>query len=204
MQAPNEHNPEFEMYRQVLMRERRTERIQGWVLTILGAVSTVPIIALLIWSFQRTPTYGLFSTFILLMFALGFIATFSLGLSSLRRASKLPTVNEIAHTRRFYRSRLLQQAQGKLPWSYRRSGRIVLTSVGVLVVVMAIPVLSTFGFQSWDAWIEGACGMLLVLYALVVVPYERRRLPGESAELLVKSLVAGEVTEGVPLEQEER
>src|SRR5581483_12119701 len=93
MQAPNEHNPEFEMYRQVLMRERRTERIQGWVLTILGAVSTVPIIAIFIWSFQRTPTYGLFSTFMLLMFALGFIATFSLGLSSLRRASKLPTVH---------------------------------------------------------------------------------------------------------------
>lgn len=203
MQAPNEHNPEFEMYRQVLMRERRTERIQGWIFAILGAVLTLLASSFLIWSFQRILTYGLFSLIPLFVCALGFL-TFSLGLSSLRRASKLPTVNEIAHTRRFYRSRLLQQAQGKLPWSYRRSGRIVLTSVGVLVVLMALLVLATFGFQSWDAWIEGACGMLLVLYALVIVPYERRRLPGESAELLAQSLVAGEVTEGVPLEQEER
>lgn len=51
---------------------------------------------------------------------------------------------------------------------------------------------------------EDVGGFLLLLHVLVVVPYERRRLPGESAELLAKSLVAGEVTEGVPLELEER
>jgi hypothetical protein len=126
-----------------------------------------------------------------------------LGISLLRQASKSPAAQEIARTCRFYRSHLLQQAQRKLPWSYRRSGQIVIVGAGVLLLVMAGFVLTAFGLQAWDGWIAAVSGLLLVLYALVVIPYERRRLPRESAELLAKTLIAGEVTEGAPLEQRE-
>jgi hypothetical protein len=204
MQTPNEDNPEFEMYRQVLLRERRSEYVQGWRLTILGAGLALLLIGLFLLSFQQIVARGPLYLSILLLILVGSLGAFGLGLASLRTAAKLPTMREVAHIRRFSRSRLLQQAQGKLPWSYRRSGRIVLTSAGVFFVALAAFVLSVSGFQAWDGWIEGVGGFLLVFYALIIIPYARRRLPVESADLLAKTLVAGEETEGVPIEQEER
>lgn len=204
MKSSNEGNPEFETYRQLLMRERRFERVQGWILTLLGAVFTLLLVVLLLRSFQAIlVVYGLLGITVIVALMVSFVAILCVGISSLRQAARIPAVQEIMHTRRFYRTRLLQQAQGRLPWSYRRSGQIVLATVGILLLIMAGFLLYASGLQAWDAWLEGVCGLLLALYALLVIPYERRRLPRESAETLANALVAGEVTEGVPLEQEE-
>ena len=204
MQTPNEHNPEFEMYRQVLLKERRSEYILGWVQTILGGGLAFLLMVLFLLYFQRIVASGPLHLFVLLLFLIGGLGVFGLGLASLRTGAKLSTVRDVARIRRFSRSRLFHQAQRKLPWSYRRSGRIVIISVGVLIVVMALLVLSSFGLQAWDAWVEVAFGLLVIVYALAIIPNRRRQLPQESAEILTRAFVAGEVTEGSPIEQEEQ
>ncbi len=204
MQQFTQNNPEFEFSRQVLMRERRHERVQGWVLTALGGVGTVFIVGLLITSLKQVLSLGTLAVIVYLAMMISFIATLAVGLSSLRQASKLPTDQQLAYARRAQRSRLMQHAQGKLPWSFQRSGQITLACVGSILIGMAAIILYTFGLPSWDAWLEGVCGLAVILYVVVVVPYERRRLPRESAELLAHALIAGEVTEGLPVEQHEQ
>lgn len=204
LQTPNEHNPEFEMYRQMLLKEHRSEYIQGWMLTILGGGLAFLLMVLFLLYFQRIVASGPLHLFVLLLFLIGSLGAFGLGLASLRTAAKLPTVREVARIRRLSRSRLLHQAQGKLPWSYRRSGSIVIASVGVFLVVLALMVLSTFGLQTWDSWVDGAVGLLFIVEALVIIPARRRRLPQESAEVLTRAFIAGEVTQGIAIEQEER
>ena len=204
MQQFTQNNPEYEFSRQELMKRRRFEQVQGWVLSVSGGTGTVLTVGGLIASLKQLLSLGTDAVIVYIAFMVGFIVTFAVGLSSLRLASKLPTHQQIASVRRVQRSRLMQQAQGQLPWSYRKSGQVILAIVGLLLIGMAVFVLFTFGLPSWDAWLEGICGLALLLYVLVVVPNERRRLPRESANLLAEALIAGEVTEGSPVEQDEQ
>lgn len=191
---------ENNIWKQELVRRRRSERIQGWILISIGGVGVLALLFTLATSFPRFLTLGPLFELLFLLFVLCFFCSFFLGISTLRSARKVPTEQDIARVRRTERTRLYQEAQGVLPWTYRRIGRICMTLLGVFALVGGVLVLVSFGVGSMDGWVMAAAGVVFLWLALYRIPRERRQLPEQSAQTLAREMIAGEVRDGTPTE----
>ena len=190
------------MWKQELVRRRRSERFQGWILISIGGVGLLALLFTLVTSFPRVFTLGPLFQFLSLLFVLCFFCSFLLGISTLRSASKTPTEKDVAHVRQMERIRLYQEAQGVLPWTYRRAGRISMTILGSVALVGGVLVLLSFGAGSPDAWVMVAAGVVFLWLALYIIPRDRRRLPEQSAQVLAREMIAGETSDAVQTERD--
>ncbi len=201
-------NPEFEAWRQELLRRRRAERFQGWIYLLIGSVGLLVLLSTLFVGNVSTTVslvlkQGLFFLFMYILLYVSFLSALFLGISTLRSTRKSPTHEEVERVRRVERARLFQWAQGSLPWTYRRIGIILAALLGCFLLVGSFLILYTFGLQAWDGWITGVTGLMMLWLAFYVIPRDRQRLPTQSAYTLASGLVAGEETEGAPLENDQ-
>lgn len=94
--------------------------------------------------------------------------------------------------RQLERARLYQEAQGMLPWTYRRVGRTSMVILGSIALVGGILVLFSFGVRSIDGWVMEAAGVVILWLALYRIPRECRHLPEQSAQTLANDMIASE------------
>lgn len=205
-QPETSSNPEFEVWRQELLHRRRRDRRDAWVFTSIGGfvfLLSLYLILPALFTFRPSLLQSnplLFAMCILLLLiGLSFLL---IGIYGLRDANRQPTEQEVAHLRRTERARLFQWAQGVLPWNYRRIGQVVFAVLGCMALIAGVFVLFVFGLRMWDGWIESVAGLLMLWVAFFTIPRERRTVPIQSAQVLAQGFVAGEITEGNPLEDE--
>ena len=135
-----------------------------------------------------------------ILFVLGFLGSFLLGVSTLKSTSKEPAEQEVVQIRQMERTRLFQEAHGLLPWTYRRIGILCMAVFGGIALLGGFLVLFVFGWQAGDGWVMLGAGLVLLWLALFRLPQERKNLPTQSAQTLAHGMQAGEMTEGTPLE----
>ncbi len=194
-------NSDHDIWRQELLRRRRSERFQGWILLSIGGIGLLALLFTLATSFPRLLTLGPLFDVLSLLVVLAFFSSFLLGISTLQSASKAPAEHDIARVRQMERTRLFQEAQGKLPWSYRRTGGIGFAILGCIALIGGVLVLLSFVVRSSDGWVMESAGLVFVWLALYVIPRERRRLPEQSTRTLAREMIVGETTRGTPLEE---
>lgn len=152
MQQPETpFNPEFELWRQELLRRRRRDRREAWIFTSIGSLVfllslflTVPALFTLHPSLLQ-PNPLLFIMCILLLLS-GLSVPF-VGISTLRSTNGRPTQQEVAHLRSTERARLFQWAQGALPWNYRRIEQVVFAVLGCITLIAGVVVLVGLGCE---------------------------------------------------------
>jgi len=193
---------ERSIWEQELIRRRRSERLQGWILVSIGGIGLLALLFTLVTSFPRVFTLGPLFEFMSLLFVLCFFCSFLLGISTLRAANKTPTEKDVARVRQMERTRLYQEAQGVLPWTYRRAGRICMTILGCVALVGGVLVLLSFGAGSPDGWVMVAAGVVFLCLTLYIIPRDRRRLPEQSAQTLAREMIAGESSDAVQTERD--
>ncbi len=194
--------PDQAIWRQELLRRRRSDRFEGWILLSIGGIGLLALLFTLVTSFPRVLTLGPLYEVLSLLFVLAFFSSFLLGISTLRAAGKAPTEQDIARIRQMERSRLFQEAHGKLPWNYRRTGNIAFAILGCIALLGGILVLLSFGISSLDGWVMAGAGLVFLWLALYIIPRERRRRPKQSARSLSSEWKAGEATDGLMTERD--
>lgn len=198
-------NPEFEVWRQELLRRRRTERFQGWVYLLIGSIGLLALLyPLFVGGFSTTVSLvlkqGLLFLLMYVLVYIGFLGSLFLGISTLWSLRKSPTRQEIEQVRRVERARLFRWAHGSLPWTYQRMGITLVALLGCILLIGSCIILFSFGLHAWDGWIAGIAGLMMFWLAFYSIPRDRQRLPDQSAHMLASGLVAGEETEGTPLD----
>ncbi len=201
--AEERTNPETEWLRRRLRKDRRLHRRDGTVCFLVGlCLLPVGITGVILGSAHPAAswwdTFGVFLTF------LGTpIAFLLLGVVQYLDGRKSVTHEEVESRRQRERRELFRMAQGRLPWRYSLVFLGVFAVLGLLCLIPGVLLLSDAASYQTGGWILGlaysVCGLLLLLYALVIFPQRRKRLPAQSARLLGSSLVAGEMTEGLQL-----
>lgn len=195
-------NPETAHHARLLRQGRRDQRRSGW-LTLTGSIIVLVGGAFLLGAgiiahLSFTPQI----LFLLGGMAVAGVAGILATILDLTAGTRAVTHQEIQEHRQRTREMLLRQAQGYLPFFYRRPAIVLEIGIGclwgllALATFLAVPI-SAFGWLNIVMAIFFLLGCLFFLAdALLTRPREAKRLAARSAEELARRLALGEITEG--------
>jgi hypothetical protein len=201
--AEERTNPETEWLRQRLRKDRRLLRRDGMVCFLVGLCLLPVGIAGVNWAYSRPAASWWDALGVFIIFLGTPVSFLLLGVVQYLDGRKSVSHEEVENRRGRERRELFRMAQGKLPWRYSSVVLGVFAVLGLLFLIPGMLLLLDGTSYHTEGWVLGlaysVCGILLLLYALVIFPRRRKRLPAQSARLLGSSLVAGEMTEGLQL-----
>lgn len=185
---------EFEFYREMLIRWRRSYYIYGRLLATGGllVICTISLFLPYIISVNTFYHYSVWHWLAIGILYAGSIASLIAGIRLLRFSRTLPTEQEIIQARQKERRRLFQEAQGHLPWGYRSIGQALAACLGTLFAIGGAITLFLFGLTAWDGWAYLTISVFLFALAFVYLPRYRRTIPQDSATRLTNNLLRGE------------
>ncbi len=195
-------NPETERHQQLLTKDRQRTRQEGISLLILGTIITVLEIPMTIPMLPSNKA-NLINQIIPLSLLLLGPAFLLAGVTAYREGKRPPSEQEIRESRQRERTELFRTAQGKLPWLYSKTTRIIITVIAPLFIIGGTELTLTNHLEIMIYGILSIIGGLLLLYiAHIMLPRIKRDLPETSAKALESSLITGEMTEGPKPPQE--
>ncbi len=196
-------NPENQFHQQQLETEKRKNNRESIVITICcSIISLYGIGSLICW-----PLWQQFYTWQYVLVdsacALAGPATLPLFLLLQQESREQVTQQDVDMRRQSSRRRLMQQAQGHLPWIFGWKGRVFQISLAILLLLMTLSLILVSFPLSWRSAfaLPFALGFLylsftLFYYAFYLSPRMAKALPVLSAQELSHRLSLGENTRG--------
>lgn len=189
---------ETEMYRQTMLQRHYAYRRHSRVLLVSGtsiflAASIVLFGLLVIKKIPQYTVYSIINLGVLCFLVLASLVMIVLGIYFLSVTRRMVDSREVPRFRQQERRRLFREAQGRLPWGYRRTSRVVLFSASLIFVLVGSCILLLFGPSALDGWGYAVFGLMIGFVALFVLPRAGERARQESATRLAHYLMLGEI-----------
>jgi uncharacterized membrane protein YqjE len=202
--AQQQINPESQFHQRQLEQEKRKNLRETAITVVLCAIiSFYGIISLICWPFWPQ-YYSWLDVLISVACALAGPAALPVFITLRRDRKKPVTQQEVEKRRQSSRRRLMQQAQGSIPWTFNWKGRFLQLGFAVLLLLLTFPIALMSFPLSWRSafTLPIALGVLYLswtffYYALYLSPKMAKALPEFSAQELARRLSRGESTSGL-------
>ena len=179
---------ETEMYRQTMLQRHYAYRRHSRVLLVSGtsiflAASIVLFGLLVIKKPSQYTVYSIINLGVLCFLVFAALVMIVLGIYFLSVTRRMVDSREVPRFRQQERRRLFREAQGRPPWGYGRTSRVILLSASLIFVLLGSCILLLFGPSALDGWGYAVFGLMIGFIALFVLPRAGERALPSGARL---------------------